>query len=72
MLGHMLMTLIGWTLKGAIQSHIDVYVSQATLGEVNRSFPYMVSKEFASGGGDVDYFSLQECLAADIVLFAGS
>ena len=42
-----------WTLKGQIQQFIDVYVSQATYTEVVRSFPYMVSKEFASGGGDV-------------------
>ena len=42
-----------WTLKGQIQEFIDVYVSQATYTEVVRSFPYMVSKEFASGGGDV-------------------
>jgi hypothetical protein len=45
--------LSGWTLKGAIQEFIDVYVSQATLAEVERSFPYMVAREFASGGGDV-------------------
>jgi hypothetical protein len=43
----------GWTLKGAIQQFIDVYVSQATFSEVERSFPYMVAREFASGGGDV-------------------
>jgi len=44
---------LGWTLNNAIQSHIDVYVSQDTLVEVQRSFPYLVAKEFASGGGDV-------------------
>ncbi|KAG1754993.1 beta-lactamase-like protein [Suillus paluster] len=48
--------LRGWTLGGAIQTHIDVYVSQSTFGEVQRSFPYLVSKEFASGGGDVPDF----------------
>ncbi|OJA07623.1 hypothetical protein AZE42_01128 [Rhizopogon vesiculosus] len=48
--------LRGWTLGGAIQKHIDVYVSQSTFGEVQRSFPYLVSKEFASGGGDVPEF----------------
>lgn len=48
----------GWTLKGAIQSHIDIYTSQATLLEVKRAFPYLVSKEFASGGGDVRINSL--------------
>lgn len=45
----------GWTLKGAIQDHVDVYVSRLTFLEVERSFPYMVSKKFASGGGDVCY-----------------
>lgn len=45
--------VLGWTLGGAIQSHIDVYVSQETFIEVQRSFPYLVAKEFASGGGDV-------------------
>ncbi|TFK30749.1 hypothetical protein FA15DRAFT_630022 [Coprinopsis marcescibilis] len=48
--------LRGWTLRGAIQSHIDVYVSSDTFTEVKRSFPYLVSKEFASGGGDVPEF----------------
>ncbi|KAI0067920.1 hypothetical protein BV25DRAFT_888186 [Artomyces pyxidatus] len=48
--------LRGWTLRGAIQKNIDVYVSQATFVEVERSFPYMVNKEFRSGGGDVPEF----------------
>ncbi|KAF9455013.1 hypothetical protein P691DRAFT_716113 [Macrolepiota fuliginosa MF-IS2] len=48
--------LRGWTLNGAIQPYIDVYLSQATFTEVQRSFPYLVSKEFASGGGDVPDF----------------
>jgi len=48
--------LRGWTLRGAIQPHVDIYVSQATFGEVQRSFPYLISKEFASGGGDVPEF----------------
>lgn len=43
----------GWTLNNAIQSHVDLYVSQSTFKEVQRAFPYLVSKEFASGGGDV-------------------
>ncbi|KAG6335629.1 hypothetical protein ID866_3465 [Astraeus odoratus] len=46
----------GWTLGKAIQEHIDVYVSQDTFREVQRAFPYLVSKEFASGGGDVPDF----------------
>ena len=45
--------LRAWTLRGVIQQHIDVYVSQTTFSEVQRAFPYMVSKEYASGGGDV-------------------
>lgn len=43
----------GWTLRGAIQSHIDVYASESTYREVGRAFPYLVAKEHASGGGDV-------------------
>lgn len=46
----------GWTLRSAIQDHIDVYVSQDTFTEVRRSFPYLVAKEFASGGGDESFF----------------
>ncbi|KXN81123.1 hypothetical protein AN958_06077 [Leucoagaricus sp. SymC.cos] len=48
--------LRGWTLNGAIQPSIDVYLTQDTFTEVQRSFPYLVSKEFASGGGDVPDF----------------
>ncbi|KAJ4000270.1 beta-lactamase-like protein [Lentinula boryana] len=48
--------LRGWTLGESIQTHIDVYVSQGTFTEVQRSFPYLVSKEYASGGGDVPDF----------------
>ncbi|KAI6045082.1 beta-lactamase-like protein [Pisolithus marmoratus] len=48
--------LRGWTLRAAIQQHIDVYVSADTFRDVERTFPYLVSKEFASGGGDVPEF----------------
>lgn len=48
-----LLIAAGWTLRGSIQNFIDVYVSQATFTEVERSFPYMVSREYSSGGGDV-------------------
>ncbi|KAI0308048.1 beta-lactamase-like protein [Multifurca ochricompacta] len=48
--------LRGWTLRGAIQKFIDVYASRATFAEVERAFPYMVSREFASGGGDIPEF----------------
>jgi hypothetical protein len=43
----------GWTLNNNIQTHIDVYVSQDTLAVVKQAFPYLVSKEFASGSGRV-------------------
>lgn len=48
--------LRGWTLHGAIQPYVDLYVSMDTFKEVQRAFPYLVSKEFASGGGDVPEF----------------
>ncbi|KAI0932604.1 hypothetical protein AcW1_000320 [Taiwanofungus camphoratus] len=48
--------LRGWTLHGAIQPYVDLYVSRETFKEVQRAFPYLVSKEFASGGGDVPEF----------------
>ncbi|EKM60808.1 uncharacterized protein PHACADRAFT_246965 [Phanerochaete carnosa HHB-10118-sp] len=48
--------LRGWTLRGAVQPHVDLYVTMHTFQEVQRAFPYLVSKEFASGGGDVPEF----------------
>lgn len=57
----------GWTLKGAIQPHVDLYVSMHTFREVQRSFPYLVSKEFASGGGDVR--AAKSCLDRVLSLF---
>ncbi|CAE6440270.1 hypothetical protein ACGC1H_004730 [Rhizoctonia solani] len=48
--------LRGWTLGKSIQTHIDIYVSAFTFKEVQRSFPYLVAKEFATGGGDVPEF----------------
>ena len=44
---------VGWTLNENIQAHIDIYTSHSTFIEVQRAFPYLVSREFASGGGDV-------------------
>lgn len=49
----LMMDALGWTLNKQIQPHVDLYVSLATFKEVQRAFPYLVSKEFASGGGDV-------------------
>ncbi len=68
-IGHFLLSLalVGWTLRGAIQPHIDVYLSQETFSEVRRSFPYLVSKQFASGGGDVGKLVLSRELLANII-----
>ncbi|CAE6471617.1 unnamed protein product [Rhizoctonia solani] len=46
----------GWTLKKSIQAYIDIYVSAFTFKEVQKSFPYLVAKEFATGGGDIPEF----------------
>lgn len=48
--------LRAWTLSSAIQPYIDIYLSQETLDEVQRAFPYLVTKEFATGGGGVPDF----------------
>ncbi|KAK7049089.1 beta-lactamase-like protein [Favolaschia claudopus] len=45
--------LRAWTLYGLIQAHVDIYLSQETFEAVQRCFPYLVSHQFASGGGDV-------------------
>ena len=41
---------------------MDIYLSQETLWSVEATFPYMVNKEFASGGGDVsaDHLRIDE------------
>ncbi|KAJ7785884.1 beta-lactamase-like protein [Mycena metata] len=54
--------LRAWTLSSRIQSHIDLYVSQATYEDIKRMFPYLVSKEFASGGGDIPEFVWHVCI----------
>ena len=40
----------GWTLRGAIQPHVDLYVTMHTFREVQRAFPYLVSKEIEPKG----------------------
>ena len=44
---------LGWTLGGAIQPHVDIYLTEETFESVKIAFPYLVQKEFATGGGDV-------------------
>ncbi|RDX56205.1 hypothetical protein OH76DRAFT_1396546 [Lentinus brumalis] len=48
--------LRGWTLGGAIQPHVDIYLTEETFESVKIAFPYLVQKEFATGGGDVPEF----------------
>jgi len=45
-----------WTLRAAIQPHIDIYLTQRTFNEVQRTFPYLVDKGMATGGGDTPDF----------------
>ncbi|KAJ7456584.1 beta-lactamase-like protein [Mycena latifolia] len=54
--------LRAWTLSGRIQPHIDIYASQATYEDIKKMFPYLVSKEFASGGGDIPEFVWHVCI----------
>ncbi|KAJ7462793.1 beta-lactamase-like protein [Mycena galericulata] len=54
--------LRAWTLSDRIQPHIDLYVSEATYQDIKRMFPYLVSREYASGGGDVPEFVWHVCL----------
>ncbi|KDN49097.1 hypothetical protein RSAG8_02450, partial [Rhizoctonia solani AG-8 WAC10335] len=49
--------LRSWTLgELRIQDHIDVYLSEATMSDVRRGFPYLVSKEYATGSGHIPQF----------------
>ncbi|KAG8890827.1 hypothetical protein FRB98_004872 [Tulasnella sp. 332] len=45
-----------WTQNGAIQEYIDIYCSEATFREIQKAFPYLTSRGFATGGGDVPEF----------------
>lgn len=45
--------LRAWTLGGFIQDHIDVYCTETTLKAISSTFPYLVNKNLATGGGDV-------------------
>ncbi|KAJ7275455.1 beta-lactamase-like protein [Mycena haematopus] len=54
--------LRAWTLSNRIQSHVDLYVSEATYEDIKRMFPYLVSKEFASGGGLIPEFVWHVCI----------
>lgn len=42
-----------WTMNGRVQEAIDIYLSKETMERVEACFPYMVSKDRATGGGEV-------------------
>lgn len=48
--------LRSWTLGGFVQPWIDVYCTAPTMAEIAKTFPYLVSKEEATGGGDIPEF----------------
>lgn len=41
--------LRGWTLGGAIQSHIDVHLSPESMEVIGRTFPFLVDSSLATG-----------------------
>ncbi|GAA5877593.1 hypothetical protein JCM3774_006127 [Rhodotorula dairenensis] len=45
--------LRGWTLRGAIQKSIPIYLTQDTYNEVSKTFPYLTNAGKVTGGGDV-------------------
>ena len=36
-------SLTGWTLRGAIQPSIPIYLTQETFTEVSKAFPYLTN-----------------------------
>ena len=48
-----------WTLRGTIQSKIDVYLDHETFKVVQRSFPYLTDTKNATGGGEVALTNFQ-------------
>ncbi|KAI7867168.1 beta-lactamase-like protein [Spinellus fusiger] len=45
-----------WTLHGAVQTKIDIYLCSDTMSTVSTTFPYLVDSQKATGGGDVASF----------------
>ncbi|KAI8366045.1 metallo-beta-lactamase family protein [Radiomyces spectabilis] len=45
-----------WTLNGAIQNRIDIYLAPETMDTVETTFPFLVDAKNATGGGDVATF----------------
>ncbi|KAI8338534.1 metallo-beta-lactamase family protein [Chlamydoabsidia padenii] len=44
------------TLGNAVQEKVDIYLTEETMDTVKRAFPYLVSADYATGGGDVATF----------------
>ncbi|GAA6044114.1 hypothetical protein JCM8097_003217 [Rhodosporidiobolus ruineniae] len=51
--------LRGWTLRGAIQPSIPIYLTQDTFTEVSKAFPYLTNAGKATGGGDIPALTWQ-------------
>lgn len=45
--------LRSWTMGGCIQGHVDVYLSHECMETVQQTFPYLIDRSRATGGGDV-------------------
>lgn len=45
--------LRSWTMGGCIQDQVDVYLTQECFETVKTTFPYLVNRSLATGGGDV-------------------
>lgn len=48
-----------WTLGGAVQKHIDIFLSSETMDTIATTFPFLVDARNATGGGDVATFNYQ-------------
>ncbi|GAA5875828.1 hypothetical protein JCM8547_005325 [Rhodosporidiobolus lusitaniae] len=49
--------LRAWTLRGAIQPTIPIYLTQETFDDVARAFPYLTTGKAVTGGGDIPALS---------------
>ncbi|SHO78510.1 Uncharacterized protein MSYG_2857 [Malassezia sympodialis ATCC 42132] len=45
--------LRSWTMGGCIQGHVDVYLTYECMKTVQQTFPYLIDRSRATGGGDV-------------------
>ncbi|KAG0164594.1 hypothetical protein DFQ28_010087 [Apophysomyces sp. BC1034] len=45
-----------WTLNRSIQPTVDIYLATETMETIQTTFPYLVNKDLATGGGDVATF----------------